>query len=192
MRDDLAPLAAYGLVDEDPTQASTAASTSFWDTWSFKGRDSGRRLKRIQLIGSKEVSGMVDDKLISRAVPVQEETVEKALDDEETVVGKIGEISGKGLDELEPEIAKLEAWLAQEKSGTVTEGEESAVVLEKPNPRTSIWLSEALLQNLLRLDGFEIPSTYTDARKTRKDAVKKLQSALDRVDALKEELKARL
>lgn len=207
LKDDLAPLSAFGLVDEEPeasTSTITTPSPSFWETWSFRGtKNSGRKLKKLILIGSKETINRVDDKLFSRQIPQQEEVVEKVIDDEVTVISKINEISGQKLDELLPEIDKLDAWLAQEAKGETApvevpavEGEEqiedSSTVLEKPHPRAAIFLSEALLQSLLRLDGFDIPSTYLEARKERKEAVRKLQGALDRVDNIKEALKSKL
>ncbi|EAL22771.1 hypothetical protein CNBB2190 [Cryptococcus deneoformans B-3501A] len=51
-------------------------------------------------------------------------------------------------------------------------------VLQKEHAR----LSEMLLKALLELDGVDIPSGWTEARKERKDSVKKIQGELNRVD----------
>ncbi|KAK4687471.1 hypothetical protein P7C73_g2649, partial [Tremellales sp. Uapishka_1] len=55
---------------------------------------------------------------------------------------------------------------------------ESFAALQKEHAR----LSELLLRGLLDLDGVEIPSGWTDARKERKDGVRKVQGELTKVD----------
>ncbi|OCF36489.1 hypothetical protein I316_01738 [Kwoniella heveanensis BCC8398] len=51
-------------------------------------------------------------------------------------------------------------------------------VLQKEHAR----LSEMLLKALLELDGVDIPSGWADARKERKEGVKRIQGELNRVD----------
>lgn len=51
-------------------------------------------------------------------------------------------------------------------------------VLQREHAR----LSELLLRGLLDLDGVEIPSAWTEARKERKEGVKRVQAELTRVD----------
>lgn len=193
LKDDLAPLSSYDLVDSPPPDSSSGGS--LWDSWSWLGGKE-RKLKKVIMLGSKTVSARVDDRLTERKdlLPVaQEEVVAKKEEEEPVVVARIQDISGKSLDEIEPQILELEAYLAQRDSPVaVVEGAEPAVPLEAPNPRTPIFLSELLLQNLLKLDSFNIPSGWVVARKERKDAVRKVQGALDRVDAAKDALKARL
>lgn len=236
LRDDLAPLSSFSLVDPssslDPS-SSSSKSTSSWDSWSFKSKKSSAPVKKLLMMGTKSVSARVDDRLATRSdlkslaqEQAEQAPVEKPKDDEETVVGKIELLVKGALEEWAPKIVGLEAYLAQ-KLGTparkaeVVEGEEEKevdteadpeeeVLVEVPNPRTAAWLSEGafffgvpllwllgageliwacprfftvLLQSLLKLDSIEIPSTYTQARKERKDAVRKLQGCLDRVDA---------
>lgn len=43
-------------------------------------------------------------------------------------------------------------------------------------------LSELLLRGLLDMDGIEIPSQWTEARKERKEGVRKLQGEINKVD----------
>lgn len=210
LRDDLAPLSSFSLVDPcsslDPS-SSSSKSTSSWDSWSFKSKKSSAPVKKLLMMGTKSVSARVDDRLATRSdlkslaqEQAEQAPVEKPKDDEETVVGKIELLVKGALEEWAPKIVGLEAYLAQ-KLGTpapkaeAVEGEEEkevdteadpeeeVLVEEVPNPRTAAWLSEVLLQSLLKLDSIEIPSTYTQARKERKDAVRKLQGCLDRVDA---------
>lgn len=45
-------------------------------------------------------------------------------------------------------------------------------------------LTEILLQHLLKLDGIDIDSSMTQARASRKDAVKTVQRAMDHVDTI--------
>jgi hypothetical protein len=51
-------------------------------------------------------------------------------------------------------------------------------VLQKEHAR----LSELLLRGLLDLDGVEIPSEWQEARKERKEGVRKVQGELTKVD----------
>jgi hypothetical protein len=44
-------------------------------------------------------------------------------------------------------------------------------------------LSELLLQGLLKLDSIDVPSPFTKSRAARKEAVRKVQNALNLVDA---------
>ncbi|GAA6044385.1 hypothetical protein JCM8097_006572 [Rhodosporidiobolus ruineniae] len=208
LKDDLAPLSAYQLVDADDAATSADAGEgkpkSFWDSWSFTGRSgSKKKLKKLVMLGSKDVSARVDDRLSQRkdlqdlaaaesasgAAGGGAPSEPKAVDDEPTVQRRIKEISTDRLAELEPRVAQVEAYIAQEqkrKRGEAVEGEE----LSAPQQRTLLFLSETLLQGLLRLDSIEIPGTYAGARAERKEAVKRVQQVLDRVDAAKEAMKA--
>lgn len=194
LKDDLAPLSSYGLIDDLPESTDDSATrTSFWDTWSFRS-NSTRKLKKLVMLGSKDVSARVDDRLASRKDllrPGSDEVVPpKAQETEEQVVARITETATTKMEELEPMIKDVEAYIARESSSsstpTVTDAEPPAA----PNPRALIFLSEALLQALLKLDSIDIPSGYEKARTERKQGVRTLQAALDRVDALKEPFKA--
>lgn len=163
LRDDLAPLSSFGLVDPVAPEADgEAASTpSFWDTWSFKSGKKSKPLKKVMMLGTKEVSGSVNDRLASRSdlkhVQEQEEqqAVEKPKDDEDTVVAKIAALVKGAMDEWGPKIVGLEAYLAQ-KTGTEApldpeaDPVEAPVEVEKPNPRTAAWLSEGEHSSMLR------------------------------------------
>ncbi|GAA6009263.1 hypothetical protein JCM10207_004327 [Rhodosporidiobolus poonsookiae] len=198
LKDDLAPLSAYQLVDTDVAAAPDAGQDkpkSFWDSWSFLRSDKQKKLKKLIMLGSKDVSARVDDRLSNRkdladlAAAEAAAPAEAKVDDEPTVQRRIREISTERLAELEPRVEAVEAYIAQEqrkKAGQAVEGEE----LSAPQPRTLLFLSETLLQGLLRLDSIEVPSTYMAARGERKDAVKRVQAVLDRVDAAKEAMKA--
>ena len=49
-----------------------------------------------------------------------------------------------------------------------------------------MYVSEMLLQALLKLDSYDIDARWTEARKTRKEGIKSIQEVLDKVDAMKE------
>jgi hypothetical protein len=198
LKDDLAPLSSYGLVDDAPESASDAPTrTSFWDNWSFRSAGT-RKLKKLVMLGSKDVSARVDDRLATRSDllrPGSEEVVPpKAQETEEQVVARIHATAKTKLAELEPMIEHVEAYIAQE-SGTqapakTTDASGQPAAVEAPNPRALIFLSEALLQALLKLDSIDIPGGYEQARAERKQGVKTLQAALDRVDELKPKFKS--
>ncbi|KAM0748888.1 hypothetical protein T439DRAFT_340190 [Meredithblackwellia eburnea MCA 4105] len=200
LKDDLAPLSSFNLVYTDPaatTDDSSSSSTpSFWDSWSFKSSSKKSKVKKLVMLGTKEVSARVDDKLATRSdLRNMEEQVqvEKPRDDEPTVISKIDALVKNAVTEWEPKIGDLEAYLKQrqaasgeaagKKADPEADPEEVEAQIEAPNPRLPAMLSEVLLQSLLKLDSIDIPSTYTSARKERKDAVRSLQGCLDRVDA---------
>lgn len=201
LKDDLAPMSSYQLVDDVPIPSaadSEGAKTSFWDTWSFTGRGSNKKLKKLVMLGSKDVSARVDDRLTTRKdlVALAAEAAAPAeiqVEDEETVQRRIKENSSDRLVDLEPKVERVEAYIKQEqqkkagKAPALAEGEEE---LSAPQPRTLLFLSENLLQSLLRLDSIEIQSSYAAARAERKEAVKRVQGVLDRVDAAKEAMKS--
>ncbi|CEQ41975.1 SPOSA6832_03729, partial [Sporobolomyces salmonicolor] len=204
LKDDLAPLTAYQLVDEASASSADASSSespkpkSFWDSWSFTGRSGAdkKKFKKLIMLGSKDVSARVDDRLSTRKDLADLAAAEaaasaaapgsKPVDDEPAVSKRIADISTAQLAELEPQVENAEAYLAQEQQRKQGGSAPVASNVEAPPPRTLPYLSEVLLQGLLKLDSIEIPSSYTEARKERKEAVKRVQSVLDRVDAAKE------
>ncbi|KAM0789330.1 hypothetical protein ACM66B_000165 [Microbotryomycetes sp. NB124-2] len=199
MKDDLAPLGSFGLVEDAAPETSSASNqTSFWDSWSFRSSKPSRKLKKVVLIGSKDTSAIVDDRLRTRPdllLPGSEEVVApKSQADEATVIQQIKEVADSKIEELEPMVASVESYVRRSKDTTSTDSAQSGQGGgdTSPNPRTLIFASEALLQSLLKLDSIEIPSTYVDARAERKRGVKTLQAALDRVDGLKDDFKKAL
>lgn len=67
LKDDLAPLSSFGLVDDAATEGGEGSSApSFWDSWSFTSRWSNRKLKKLILLG-RQPSARVDDRLTMRA-----------------------------------------------------------------------------------------------------------------------------
>ena len=162
LKDDLAPLSSFGLVDDSASQ-DASAPTSFWDQWSITSRFSSKKLKKLILLGTQP-SARVDDRLTTRADLVAAAAAEAAAaeagppppESEEVVTEKMkGLLDGEHMTELEGQLAATEKWIEQEtarKAGqAVAEGE---CEVDKPNPRTLIFLSEAFLQNLLKVRWF--------------------------------------
>ncbi|GAA5952999.1 hypothetical protein JCM3765_003028 [Sporobolomyces pararoseus] len=210
LRDDLAPLTSFGLVNEDQAALSTdgddseegGKSKSFWDSWSFTGKSSAsqKKIKKLVMLGSKDVSArIVDDRLSTRkdlqdlkSAEEASERVEpeKKVESEETIQKRIKQISTEKLAELEPQVTQVEGWIVdQKKDKEATKAEGGEEKKAGPPPRILLYLSEILLQGLLKLDSIEIPSGYENARKERKEAVKQVQDVLDRVDRAKEDWK---
>ncbi|GAA5975284.1 hypothetical protein JCM11641_005918 [Rhodosporidiobolus odoratus] len=201
LRDDLLPLSSYQLVDDESADFSANDGDkprSFWDSWSFAGRSgSKKKLKKLVMLGSKDVSARVDDRLSTRKdlqdlaaaeTAAPSSSSEAKVDDEATVQRRIKEIAEDRLTDLEPKVGQVEAYIQQvqkKRRGEAVEEEE----LSAPQSRTLLFLSETLLQALLRLDSIEVPGSFAQARADRKEAVKRVQSVLDRVDAAKEAVK---
>ena len=181
-----------------------------------KTSNNKKGLKKLVMLGSATVSARVDDHLATRkdlqdlaaaspsgsvaSAPSTTPTAvgeggdsEKKVDSEETVQSRIRQVAVHKLDELEPQVKQVETWLAQEQARrrqrqqqATTDEEEEDAAPPPPPKRLLLYLSENLLQGLLKLDLIEIPSGYTEARKERKEAVRKVQEVLDRVDGAKE------
>ncbi|GAA6017230.1 hypothetical protein JCM8202_005955 [Rhodotorula sphaerocarpa] len=194
--------------------ASEQNGRSFWDSWSLMGRkgaNNKKGLKKLVMLGSATVSARVNDHLSSRkdlqdlaasspsgsvATPAGSGAAdgasasaaapEEKVDSEETVQSRIRQIAVHKLDELEPQVKQVEVWLAQEQARRA--GSDGSPDEEAPPPpkRMLLYLNENLLQGLLKLDSIEIPSGYAEARKERKEAVRRMQEVLDRVDSLRE------
>lgn len=153
--------------------------------------------KDLQDLAAASPSGSVASAPSTTTTTTEETTGEgdhnkKKVDSEETVQSRIRQIAIHKLDELEPQVKQVETWLAQEQARrqrqqqSTAEEEEGEEAAPPPPKRLLLYLSENLLQGLLKLDSIEIPSGYTEARKERKEAVRKVQEVLDRVDAAKE------
>lgn len=230
LRDDLASLLKYGLIDsnvvngegelrskekkEKESQQQPEASKSFWDSWSFSSsskKASSSGIVRITMIGNTKEAN--EAMWARRKIPVEEETKveEKAPETETEVTERIRVLLG---------LYKSEAESSTSKEGKMEELERNVAALEQrvrsppPPPSTSTaepateessssipapkliapnlvaaQLSESLIQTLLALDSISIDSTFAEARKERKEGVRRVQELLDRVDAVKDGLR---
>lgn len=153
-------MSSFGLTDDSPS-SDPSTPTSFWDQWSLTSRFSSKKLKKLILLGTQP-SARVDDRLAARADLVAAAEAEAAAaaagppapEAEEVYTEKMkGLLDGDKMTALGGQLGKVERWIEQEErrragEPAVEEGEEE---IEKPNPRTLIFLSEEFLQNLLKV-----------------------------------------
>ena len=121
------------------------------------------------MIGSPETLATVHDRPDLSANASREASpapTSKPPEDEGTLVGRIQSLRQAAAEKLLPKVEALEA-------------------SPPADPREYGFVSEALMKELLSLDAIEVRPDYTQARQARKEAVKQLQGALDRVDGAK-------
>jgi hypothetical protein len=238
LKDDLATLDRYGLVDlhayEDVNNTGKKGDgeeKNFWESWSFGGmgkKSTRKAIPKLILIGNTKQSIQESQEAMwaRRKIPVEEEAKveEKAPDTEEEVKVKIGALLGthiavvgevggenkkeskmvvlrRGVEELEERIRSGDSpatpgSYAPTTSSEVTQSTSTSTTApDVPPPKLiaphllAAQLSESLIQLLLALDSVTIQSTYSDARKERKEGVRVVQELLDRVDKVKDDLK---
>lgn len=100
--------------------------------------------------------------------------------------GLVEYVKGKTsvVDELQPQVDQfqkdVDAYLA-------SKADPSSAPADVPTltaiHQAHMRLSELLLQGLLKLDSIDVPSPFTKSRAARKEAVRKVQNALNVVDA---------
>lgn len=98
-------------------------------------------------------------------------------DQESILVDWIKSLASSLLDPLVPSIAMFISYTSPHATNRPAKIP-AFEVLQKEHAR----LSEMLLKALLELDGVDIPSGWTEARKERKESVKRIQGELNRVD----------
>lgn len=101
---------------------------------------------------------------------------------DEGLVGYIGEKAGV-VDELQGQVDEfqrdIDAYLASKTNpGKATADVPTLTAIHQAHMR----LSELLLQGLLKLDSIDVPSSFAKSRAARKEAVRKVQNALNVVD----------
>jgi hypothetical protein len=166
LKDDRAPLSACGLGSDD----ADGSSKGFFKGWGWGWSQNPasppaprrHREKIITMIGSPETQAVVSDRLpTSSSSSSSQQTPTRAeppARDEPSIVAAIAKIADGALGDALPKIDSLER------------GE-----LADTQPAQHVVLSEVLLQNLLKVDSFDIKPEWTEARKARKDAVKRIQ-----------------
>ena len=133
---------------------------------------------RITMIGSKSTSAIVSDRLPGTSAPSVPQHKPPSLAasalDEPRVVAQIDSLVNNTLSKLKPSLDNI---LAVAKSS-------------QPAPEAvkqqHAYVSEMLLQALLKLDSFDIEVSWTDARRARKEGIRSVQNVLDKVDAIRE------
>lgn len=163
-----------------------------------------RKIFRIRMIGSKETHAVVSDRpdlkpkpdgTAASAAPPAAVSGASTMD-EGGMVEKINEVTKETATNWGPKVDELEASLLPARPGrsTTAPGPASSEPrLGQPRspsatpasgrstpsgPPMHVWLSEMLLQRLLKLDSFDIPSEWTKARAARKEGVRLVQGLL--------------
>lgn len=192
LRDDL-----YGKQEEDQSRMPSLGMRSLLSKWGLGNSPAAGKKNqeiKITMIASKDASAVVRDRddgssssqandrgasstqsQSSTATPASSRQQGKKPPqnlDEPRTIAQIDAIVTNTLDKLKGDI---ENQLLDQPKGT-----------EKEVHKQYLMVSEVLLQALMKLDGFEIDSSWTEARKARKEAIRKVQSLLDQIDAAKE------
>ncbi|KAH8925038.1 hypothetical protein BT69DRAFT_1295960 [Atractiella rhizophila] len=197
LKDDSAPLSAYHLFDDASADSNSASSWGF-SGWGWGGAQK-KKEKRITLIGAP--GERVTDRPDLRA-HAQEEGSTAATGSAagggsgSAAGGGGGGGDGGGEEEMLRRISKVLSDSVEPLSLKLDELErEVNGVLESTSPtppnQRAMFLGETLLQGLIKLDSIEISTEFKEARKERKAGVKRVQDMLDRVDTLKDALKAK-
>ena len=188
----------YGLVKPsdsddqyDPEKTPSSGFRTLLNKWGLGNSPaSGKKIRelKITLVGSPKTAAVVSDRLPSSSGaapasaqtsssssltgkrPAAEANSNTALD-EPRVVAQIDSLVNNTLNKLRPDLQALFSLPIEQ---------------AKKEQQKHLYLSEMLLQTLLKLDGFEVDPRWTEARKVRKEGIKKVQGILDRVDAIKE------
>lgn len=193
------PLKTYGLIrpsqadaygntlayDDEPDHPPPSAIKETLTSWGlgktpFATGKKPRQLK-LTMVASKEATAVVADHLPGsssrqgassrQALKTPEPAVpsSSSAQSESRVIASIQGLVSEVTAEVQPQIATL--------------GDDT--------PRkTVLYLSERLLQTLLKLDGFEIQQDWQEARKARKEAIRTIQAELDKVDAVKDQARS--
>lgn len=188
------PLKVYGLVrpsdsddQYDPDKTPSSGFRTLLNKWGLGNSPaSGKKVRelKITLVGSPKTAAAVSDQAASsRAGASKASTTSAAAGkrpapeasapalDEPRVAAQIDSLVNNTLTKLRPDLQGLFSLPIEQ---------------ARQEKQKHLYLSEMLLQTLLKLDGFEVDPRWTEARKVRKEGIKKVQGILDRVDAIKE------
>lgn len=186
----------YGLVKPsdsddqyDPEKTPSSGFRTLLNKWGLGNSPaSGKKVRelKITLVGNPKTAAVVSDRsaasngqaspastgssLAAGKRPAADAQSNSALD-EPRVIAQIDSLVQNTLTKLRPELQGLFSLPIEQ---------------ARQEKQKHLYLSEMLLQTLLKLDGFEVDSRWTEARRVRKEGIKKVQGILDRVDAIKE------
>jgi len=196
MQKDL-PLKVYGLVKPsdsddqyDPEKTPSSGFRTLLNKWGLGNSPaSGKKIRelKITLVGNPKTAAVVSDRLPGSSGsepdaakassasaagkrPAAEANSNSAMD-EPRVAAQIDSLINNTLNKLRPDLQGLFSLPIEQ---------------ARQEKQKHLYLSEMLLQTLLKLDGFEVDRRWTEARRVRKEGIKKVQGILDRVDAIKE------
>jgi len=188
MKDDNAALERYGLYipgDGNPTNKPKSSFSNLMRGFTTPWMPKRNPPKHITLVSSPDSHAVVSDRLPTNSSPNTTTTTTAAASSsaaadsannirsipqssgpsEASILQNIDQVSKDVLTRLTPEIERYSR----------TKGDQ----LYRQ-------LSETLLQALLRLDSINVNPEWSEARQARRQGVKDVQAALDRVDTIKE------
>jgi hypothetical protein len=138
----------------------------------------------LVVVGANSVPSSGTGEGTAAAVPVQHKKKKEVVPT--TDEGLVEFVAGKAtiVDELQPQVDQfqrdVDAYLASKANPSAASDDVPTLTAIH---QAHMKLSELLLQGLLKLDSIDVPSPFTKSRAARKEAVRKVQNALNLVDA---------
>ncbi|KAL7010143.1 hypothetical protein EMMF5_000163 [Cystobasidiomycetes sp. EMM_F5] len=192
LRKDL-PLKTYGLVrpsqadeyglkdeyDEDGPRPPNSSIQKVLGKWGLGNTPfaTGKRPRQLKLtlIGSPATNAVVVDHLHASTSSIQ-----KGSRPEHNLpnMAPMSQVASE---------ATITAQIKQllDKASADSQAHMDSLSSETPQ-KTLLYLSEILLQTMLKLDSLDIDPSWQEARKARKEGIKSIQARLDQVDAVKD------
>lgn len=206
MKDDSLPLSSYGISLPPPGPPSPPEDDSFRARGRRSGFLSGLwpsilenskppPVFKIRMIGSTATKAVVSDRPDLRppaptekpaTAPAPTEAVGAAtVLDERSLATQITDLVDEAKRTLGPQVDELESSLAppapRSPRNSLTPPPAPAAMaktLSGSSTPLHVYLSEMLLQRLLKLDSFSVPADWTAARAARKEGVRTIQTYL--------------
>ncbi|KAH9445819.1 hypothetical protein MJO28_012324 [Puccinia striiformis f. sp. tritici] len=204
MKDDSTPLSAFQPEVDNHLDSGAQTSTPLTRSRLWNGIFSGNKKRevppmRIRMVGAKETRSVVSDRpdlkpttpAVNQNVTSQAGSTNLEVMNESRITSLISDLTQKTLGDNILRVERYESMLPTEPSvdQASSDGPLNPQITQKvqaPWDSTEFaGVSEGLLQALLKLDGFEIESEWTEARMARKEGVRAIQKLLDRLDRMK-------
>lgn len=203
MKDDNTPLSAFQPEIDSQLDPAAQSSSPLTRSRLWNGIFSGNKKRqippmRIRMVGTKETRSIVSDRPDLQPTPTASLNLQPQASsnlqvmDEPRIISLIKELTKTTLDVNIPQIERYESMVQTESDGPNEASDEGPSAPQPTQQVPAEWksteltgLSEMLLQALLKLDGFEIESEWTEARMARKEGVRAVQQLLDRLDRVK-------
>ncbi|EFP84326.1 uncharacterized protein PGTG_10046 [Puccinia graminis f. sp. tritici CRL 75-36-700-3] len=203
MKDDSAPLSAFQPEVDSPLDPGAQSSSPLTRSRLWSGIFSGTKKRqispmRIRMVGAKETRSIVSDRpdLKPTTAPSNQNLKPQAgsnpeIMNESRIISLINELTQKALSDNLPRVERYEGMIPTERGSDEVpvdrplNPQNTQPVQAQWDPTEFAGVSEVLLQALLKLDGFEIESEWTEARMARKEGVRAVQKLLDRLDRVK-------
>jgi hypothetical protein len=197
MKDDNTPLSAFQPEIDSQLDPAAQSSSPLTRSRLWNGIFSGNKKRqippmRIRMVGTKETRSIVSDRPDLQPTPAASLNLQPQASsnlqvmDEPRIISLIKELTQRTLTVNIPQIERYESMVQTESDG-LNEASNEGPSAPQPtqqqvpaewNSTELTGLSEMLLQALLKLDGFEIESEWTEARVARKEGVRAVQQLL--------------